>query len=71
MNPALNRLRVTAAMDLAEETQEWPDEADDPAQATLELLKKVEPTLAEIDEAFLDEAFEKAWPLFEEARRKA
>jgi len=71
LNPTLNRLRVTAAMDLAEETQEWPDEADDPAQATLALLKKVEPTLAEIDETFLDEAFEKAWPLFEEARRKA
>ena len=71
LNPTLNMLRVSAAMDIAEETQEWPDEADDPHQVTLALLKKVEPMLAEIDDDYLDEAFEKAWPLFEEARRKA
>ena len=69
LNPVLNTLRVTAAMDIAEESQEWPDEADDPHQATLALLKKVEPVLTEIDEDYLDEAFEQAWPLFEEARR--
>ena len=71
LNPVLNTLRVTAAMDMGEESQEWPDEADDPQQATLALLKKVEPTLTEIDEDYLDEAFEQAWPLFEEARRNA
>ncbi len=71
LNPTLNTLRVSAAMDRAEETQAWPDEADDPHQATLALLKKVEPALTEIDEDYLDEAFEKAWPLFEEARKKA
>ena len=71
LNPTLNTLRITAAMDIAEETQEWPDEADDPHHATLALLKKVEPMLTEIDEDDLDEAFEKAWPIFEEARRKA
>ena len=71
LNPTLNTLRVSAAMDIAEETQEWPDEAKDPQQATLALLKKVEPMLAEIDDDFQDEAFEKAWPLFEEARSKA
>ncbi len=71
LNPTLNTLRVSAAMDIAEETQEWPDEADDPRQATLALLKKVEPMLTEIDDELQDEAFEKAWPLFEEARRKA
>ncbi len=71
LNPTLNTLRVSAAMDIAEETQEWPDEADDPHQATLALLKKVEPMLTDIDDDYLDEAFEKAWPLFEEARRKA
>jgi preprotein translocase subunit SecA len=71
LNPTLNSLRVTAAMDLAEETQEWPDEAKDPHQATLTLLKKVEPALTEIEDIYLDEAFEKAWPLFEEARRNA
>jgi len=71
LNPTLNTLRVSAAMDIAEETQEWPDEAGDPRQATLALLKKVEPMLTEIDDDYLDEAFEKAWPLFEEVRRKA
>ena len=39
-------------MDIAEETQEWPDEANDPQQATLALLKKVEPMLAEIDDDY-------------------
>ena len=71
LNPTLNTLRVSAAMDLAEETQVWPDEAKDPRQATLALLKKIEPALNEVDDAYLDEAFEKAWPLFEEARRNA
>src|SRR6516162_6358263 len=56
LNPTLNALRVTAAMDNAEETQEWPDEADDPHSATLALLKKVEPMLTEIDDDFMDEA---------------
>ena len=40
LNPTLNTLRVSAAMDIAEETQEWPDEADDPHQATLLYSKK-------------------------------
>jgi preprotein translocase subunit SecA len=71
LNPVLNSLRVTAAMDIAEETQGWPDEAKDPHQATLALLKKVEPALTEIEDDYLDEAYEKAWPLFEEARRNA
>ena len=71
LNPTLNTLKVSAAMDIAEETQEWPDEAIDPQQATLALLKKVEPVLTEIDDDYLDEAFQKAWPLFEEALRKA
>jgi len=71
LNPVLNSLRVNAAMDIAEETQDWPDEAKVPHQATLALLKKVEPALTEIDDDFLDEAYEKAWPLFEEARRNA
>jgi preprotein translocase subunit SecA len=71
LNPTLNSLRVTAAMDIAEQTQDWPDEAKEPHQATLALLKKVEPALTEIEDDYLDEAFEKAWPLFEEARRQA
>jgi preprotein translocase subunit SecA len=70
LNPTLNKRRVSAAMDIAEKTQEWPDETDNPHQATLALLNKVEPMIAEIDGDYLDEAFEKAWPLFEDARRK-
>jgi preprotein translocase subunit SecA len=71
LNPTLNSLRVTAAMDIAEETQEWPDEAKVPHQATLALLKKAEPIITEIEDDYLDEAFEQAWPIFEEARRNA
>jgi preprotein translocase subunit SecA len=69
--PALNSLRVTAAMDRAEETQKWPDEAKDPQRATLALLEEIEPAFKEIDDGELAEAFETAWPHFEEARRKA
>ncbi len=38
--PVLIPLRVTAAMDRAEERQKWPDEAKEPQQATLALLKE-------------------------------
>lgn len=71
LSPVLNSLRVNRAMDLAEETQEWPDEAKNPQQATLALLKKAEPVLEEIDDDLLVEAFQKAWPKFEEARNAA
>jgi preprotein translocase subunit SecA len=71
LSPVLNSLRVNRAMDLAEETQDWPDEAENPQQATLALLKKAEPLLEEIDDALLVEAFQKAWPKFEEARNAA
>ena len=71
LNTTLNTLRVTAAMDIAEETQDWPDEAKDPQKATLSLLTKVEPVLEEMDDEYLSEAFQKAWPKFEEARRNA
>ncbi|HEY1351328.1 MAG TPA: preprotein translocase subunit SecA [Ktedonobacteraceae bacterium] len=69
LSPVLHTLRVNRAMDLAEETQQWPDEAKNPGQATLALLKKAEPVLNEIDDDLLDEAFRKAWPTFEEARK--
>ncbi len=71
LSPALNSLRATAAMDRAEETQKWPDEAKDPQRATLSLLKEIEPALKEIDDDELAEAFQAAWPHFEEARRNA
>ncbi len=69
LSPTLNLLRVNAAMDRAEARQEWPDEAGDPRQATLSLLKEIEPVIKEIDDDFLNEAFTKAWAHFEEARR--
>src|SRR6266568_1989264 len=71
LSPALNSLRATAAMDRAEETQKWPDEAKDPQRATLSLLKDIEPALKEIEDDELAEAFQAAWPHFEEARRNA
>ncbi len=58
-------------MDLAEKTQEWPDEAESPQQATLTLLKKAEPALEQVDEDFQVEAFKKAWLRFDEARKAA
>ncbi len=71
LNTTLNSQRVTRAMDIAEETQDWPDEAKDPQKATLALLKQAEPAIAEIDDEFQEEAFQKAWPKFEEARNNA
>jgi preprotein translocase subunit SecA len=71
LSPVLDTLRVNAAMDLGEETQEWPDEAENPQQATLNLLKKVEPALDEIDNDLQIEAFKKAWLRFDEARKAA
>ncbi len=66
--PTLDELRVKAAIDLADERQEWPDEASDPRHAALSLLKKIEPDLEEIDPSFLKDAFDAAWSRFEEAR---
>ncbi len=71
LSPILNKLRVTKALDLAEERQEWPDQTENPQEATLKLLAEVEPTLAEVDEDFKVEAFEQAWSRFEEIRRSA
>ncbi|GAC1379673.1 MAG: preprotein translocase subunit SecA [Ktedonobacteraceae bacterium] len=71
LSPTLNIHRVTAAMDLAEKRQKWPDEASNPQQATLALLKEIEPALKEIDSDELSEAFTSAWLQFEEARNKA
>ena len=69
--PVLIPLRVTAAMDRAEKRQKWPDEAKEPQQATLALLKEIEPALEDIDSDLLEEAFDSAWPSFEEERRNA
>jgi preprotein translocase subunit SecA len=71
LSPVLDTLRITQAMDLAEETQEWPDEANDPQLATLNLLKKADAVLKAIDQEILADAFKKAWPRFEEARKAA
>ncbi len=69
--PALNTLRVNAAMDLAEKRQSWPDEAEDPQRATLALLREVEPALNDVDGDELSEAFSGAWMHFEAAQRGA
>ena len=71
LSPVLNAARASAAMDLAEEAQEWPDETPQPQQATLTLLKKVEPLLEEVDEDLHIEAFKKSWLKFDEARTAA
>ncbi|HZO74315.1 MAG TPA: preprotein translocase subunit SecA [Ktedonobacteraceae bacterium] len=67
----LNELQVTAAMDLAEERNQWPDEAPDPKKATLALLAEIEPVVKEIDAEELDEAFESAWKRFAEQKSAA
>ncbi len=71
LSAKLNVLRVTKAMDIAEERQEWPDESSDPQKATLALLTQVEPILKEIDDDQLAEAFNTAWAHFEIARASA
>ncbi|HEY0756655.1 MAG TPA: preprotein translocase subunit SecA [Ktedonobacteraceae bacterium] len=71
LSPALDAARVTAVMDLAEESQVWPDDAERPQQATLDLLQKVEPLLVEVDEDLQIEAFKKSWLKFDAARKAA
>src|SRR5215469_15791086 len=53
--PTLNSLRVKAAIDLADERQEWPDEAPDQRKATISLLKDIEPDLEEVDPSFFND----------------
>ncbi len=69
--PHLNELQVTAAMDLAEERNQWPDEAPDPEQATLALLTEVEPAIKEIAAEEFSEAFESAWKRFAQQKSAA
>ncbi len=71
LSPALNDLRVQAAMDLAEERQEWPDESSDPKKALLALLKEIEPAVGEVDKSEWENVFDIAWTHFEKTRRTA
>ena len=71
LSAKLNKLRVTKAMDIAEERQEWPDESSDPQKATLALLTQATYLPKEIDEDQLAEAFSTAWIRFETARDSA
>jgi len=71
LSPILNHLRITAIMDAAEARQEWPEDASDPKQAIIALLKEVEPVIKDIDAEDLDAAFADAWTEFAEARSKA
>ncbi|MBA2677759.1 MAG: preprotein translocase subunit SecA, partial [Ktedonobacteraceae bacterium] len=65
LTPALNALRMSAALELAEERR--PQDAKDPEQTTIALLSQVEPTLREIEGDDLSEAFAEAWPHFKAA----
>ena len=71
LSAKLNKLRVTKAMDIAEERQEWPDESSDPQKATLALLTQAAYLPKEIDEDQLAEAFSTTWIRFETARDSA
>jgi preprotein translocase subunit SecA len=71
LSPALNDLRVQAAMDLGEERQEWPDESSDPKKALLALLKEIEPAVGEVDKSEWENVFDIAWTHFEKTRRTA
>ncbi len=71
LSPELNMSRVTAVMDIAEERQEWPDEAKDPRKVTFKLLEEVVPILKEVDDEERTAAFDHAWSQFEQSRRAA
>jgi preprotein translocase subunit SecA len=66
----LNALRVNAVLDSLEESQEAPDQADDPRRATLAALNKVLPELHEIAEEIQQEAFDEAWVRFQKTRNE-
>ena len=68
LSPELNTLRVTAVMDIAEERQEWPEEAKDPRKAIFKLLEEVVPILKEVSEDERTTAFEPSWSQFEQSR---
>ncbi|GCF10503.1 preprotein translocase subunit SecA [Dictyobacter arantiisoli] len=68
LSPLLDLLRVTQALNLAQQREQWPYDASDPKQAALTLLKEVEPTLKEIAEEDVSEAFDEMWLRFESLR---
>ncbi len=65
LSPKLNRLRVTAAMQLVSQRQETPDAAQYPKKATLSLLEEIEPTIKKVAEEIQNDAFDAAWERFE------
>ena len=71
LSPTLNALRATAARELADERENWPEEAKDPQKATIALLKEFEPALKDVDPDMANDAFQVAWPNFVVARDKA
>ena len=68
LTPSLNAFRAAAALELATERQQWPQDAEDPGQASIALLSEVEPALEKIEGDDLVEAFDESWPHFESAR---
>jgi preprotein translocase subunit SecA len=73
LSPILDEYRVSAVMDLARERQQWPDRSADPRQTIFALVKEIEPALdnGEINTHAFDEAFDLAWPRFQERQRAA
>ena len=71
LSQRLNELRTNKIMDLAEQGQRWPDEAEDPKAVTRSLFLDVIPALEAMDDEDWREAFESAWTRFEETRATA
>jgi preprotein translocase subunit SecA len=63
--PKLNRLKVEAALQAAEEQHAWPVKADQAQETALRSLAQGEPTIHEIAEELVDEAFAAAWKRLE------
>ncbi|GCE19704.1 preprotein translocase subunit SecA [Dictyobacter kobayashii] len=68
LSPLLNALRSGKATQLAEQRDQWPDEASDPQNAIITLLTEVEPQLKDIDSDLLMETFDELWPAFHQGR---
>jgi preprotein translocase subunit SecA len=68
LSPVLDQYRIAAIMNRIEEQQLRPDEAEDPKQALLALLKEIEPALNSggMKTEMFDEAFDLAWSRFQE-----
>jgi preprotein translocase subunit SecA len=73
LSPVLDQHRIAAIMNLVEKRQPQLDEAKDPKKTLLALLKEIEPVFGngEINAEAIDEAFNLAWPRFQERQPAA